>query len=574
MQFIKFFLLPTILLLNACGGGGGGSSSTPPIAPSPSAQAVADSASVDEDRTVSIDVLANDTDVNASSLTITTMPLNGTASVVGVNIQYAPNPDFNGSDTLSYSVNSTSGAPLNANVSITIVDINDAPEAVPDVVSVLENTPTVIAILANDSDIDGSVTTATITTGPNNGSIQITGNEVTYTPNDNFTGSDSFSYRAVDDDVDTSEIVTVSITINPITDTILTITSLPVPSSNFSMINNPDFGTILVSPNQPFTVPPNSVSFSLTLQGNGVAAFGQNLFIERLVDPDGFVIVPLEPNVSFCDFGLCAALVPRRPGITALVGTWQFRLGTLTTILDAIDFSDMVLDIAIRTGPAPDLTAAFPAQLNIKPFLTATSIDSSDLALVLAEFTQMANASNITVNIDPVTIISDPRFNEVSSDFNNVDTAALITMGDADRINLFFLERFSGFGGSGLIGIAGGLPATLGIKGQYNGVLINGTATRNSSDEFFARTTAEFAFHETGHFLGLYHTTEQFFDEHDVLPDTPECTTDLDNNGIADPDECPDGRNIMFWANDFSVTKQVLTEDQKNVFIFSPIATP
>ena len=95
------------------------------------------------------------------------------------------------------------------------------------------------------------------------------------------------------------------------------------------------------------------------------------------------------------------------------------------------------------------------------------------------------------VEIDPITVITDPRFEEVSRDFENVDTAALVTMGDADKVNLFFLEGFSGFNGGSLIGISAGLPGTMGIKGKFNGVLINATVTRVGPDDFYARTTAE-----------------------------------------------------------------------------------
>ena len=85
------------------------------------------------------------------------------------------------------------------------------------------------------------------------------------------------------------------------------------------------------------------------------------------------------------------------------------------------------------------------------------------------------------------------------------------------------------------------------MSAKTNGVLIV-TANLGESPTVFARNTAEIAFHEMGHFLGLYHTTERGFDPHDVIDDTPECLasndrTTLGIQGTADVDECPDGQN-------------------------------
>ncbi len=56
---------------------------------------------------------------------------------------------------------------------------------------------------ANDSDLDGNIdpTSVTITSDPSNGSVSVdpvTG-EITYTPNDDFNGTDSYSYQVCDD---------------------------------------------------------------------------------------------------------------------------------------------------------------------------------------------------------------------------------------------------------------------------------------------------------------------------------------------------------------------------------------
>jgi hypothetical protein len=136
------------------------------------------------------------------------------------------------------------------------------------------------------------------------------------------------------------------------------------------------------------------------------------------------------------------------------------------------------------------------------------------------------------------------------------------------------LEGFIDTGGGGtLLGIAGGIPGTLGLVTEYNGALINGNATSGTNQGFYERTTAEFAFHEMIHLLGIFHTTEMDFG-HDILDDTPECLAadDFDSNEQPNADECPDGLNPMFWENDLPRQKNNLTADQLSVVRNSPIS--
>lgn len=99
-----------VLLLSACGGIGGGGGSTNPSAP-PSPRAANDTANVNEDETVNINVLSNDTSVTSSSIALGDAPENGTTTINGTNIDYAPDPDFFGADSFGYTVDSSTGTP-------------------------------------------------------------------------------------------------------------------------------------------------------------------------------------------------------------------------------------------------------------------------------------------------------------------------------------------------------------------------------------------------------------------------------------------------------------------------------
>ena len=74
-------------------------------------------------------------------------------------------------------------------------------------------------MLANDSDIEGDLFTATSVTQPSHGSVSMFDPDGTfrYTPAANFNGTDTFTYRATDGTT-TSAPATVTITVSPVND--------------------------------------------------------------------------------------------------------------------------------------------------------------------------------------------------------------------------------------------------------------------------------------------------------------------------------------------------------------------
>ncbi len=191
--------------------------------------AINDNATVNEDASVTITVLANDTDIDgtldASSIVITATPANGTLLVNSGTgeVVYSPNANFNGADSFAYSVKDNDGVVSNiATVSITITSINDAPVATNDAVTTNEDNAVTLLVSANDSDVDGSLDLASIaiTMAPANGTLSVnsTTGEVTYTPNANYFGTDSFTYTIKDNDGSVSNAATVSISVTSVND--------------------------------------------------------------------------------------------------------------------------------------------------------------------------------------------------------------------------------------------------------------------------------------------------------------------------------------------------------------------
>ena len=174
-----------------------------------------DFAATTEPASVTIDVLANDTDPDTAALTVAavTQGANGTVVNNTTDVSYTPNAGYFGDDTFTYDVtDGTSTATGTVTVSVTRSNI--APTALDDAATTPQGIAITIDVLANDSDGDtppDSLTIASVTQGAS-GSVANNGSDVTYTPNPGFTGSDSFTYD-INDGFGGSASASVSVTV-------------------------------------------------------------------------------------------------------------------------------------------------------------------------------------------------------------------------------------------------------------------------------------------------------------------------------------------------------------------------
>jgi VCBS repeat-containing protein len=191
--------------------------------------AVNDAYSTAEDTPLTVTlpgVLANDTDADGDPLiaTLAVAPTNGTVALApDGSLVYTPNANFNGTDSFTYTATDGIATSSPATVTITVTAVNDAPVAVPDTYAGTEDTPLVVnaatGVLANDTDVDGDPLTASLVSGPTNGSLTLNANgSFSYTPNANFNGADSFVYMANDGTADSLPTV-VTLTIAAVNDT-------------------------------------------------------------------------------------------------------------------------------------------------------------------------------------------------------------------------------------------------------------------------------------------------------------------------------------------------------------------
>ncbi|EGQ9823013.1 tandem-95 repeat protein, partial [Vibrio parahaemolyticus] len=127
----------------------------------------------------------------------------------------SPTADWNGSETLTFTATDPSGESISQTVNFTVAPVADI---VADKATVVEDTPTIIKVLGNDTfEGDGKVVSLDINNGPANGTVSVNPDgSVTYTPNDNYVGKDTFTYVVTSGGV--SESITVNVDVTPVND--------------------------------------------------------------------------------------------------------------------------------------------------------------------------------------------------------------------------------------------------------------------------------------------------------------------------------------------------------------------
>ena len=180
--------------------------------------AVADVAETPFGTSVTVDVIANDTDPDGDALAVTsfTEPARGMVELVNGRLVYTPDEGWSGTDYFEYTVCDTNGACATQTVSVVVLSSgNHPPVAIDDVVTVPAGETVTFDPTANDSDPDGDVVTVSSVGQPSNGTATL-GDDglITYTPDAGFVGEDTFEVVVTDPDGETStSVVTVFVTL-------------------------------------------------------------------------------------------------------------------------------------------------------------------------------------------------------------------------------------------------------------------------------------------------------------------------------------------------------------------------
>ena len=165
------------------------------------------------------DLLDNDSDPDGDPLSIIQVGTasNGTVTLSddGTNVTYSPNDPFHGTDSFTYSISDGNGGTATGTVT---VGVNALPIAADDAVETTQGTAITIPaidLLDNDSDPDNDPLSIIQVGAASNGTVTLSddGTNVTYSPNDPFHGTDSFTYSISDGNGGTAT-GTVTVTVN------------------------------------------------------------------------------------------------------------------------------------------------------------------------------------------------------------------------------------------------------------------------------------------------------------------------------------------------------------------------
>ena len=267
--------------------------------------ASSDNVTLNEDATANILVIDNDNfgadGPSSSAIQISTQPTHGVAEVNDAgtpldptddSIDYAPNPNFNGSDLLTYTISDNSGDTANATVQITVISQPDFPTANDDTVSADAGESAVVNILSNDTGLNTlDVTTVLLLNVQGNGVTQLvvlgegvwnadTNNgTLHFTPEEGFSGSPTpIRYTVADNEGAVSNQATV---------TIYYIQEPPHPTDNLDV--NVSSGGVTV-----IDVLGNGDSFGTRGPGNKPLQFTQPQFGSISLDDGGTPSNPLD----------------------------------------------------------------------------------------------------------------------------------------------------------------------------------------------------------------------------------------------------------------------------------------
>ena len=309
-----------------------------------------------------------------------------------------------------------------------------------------------------------------------------------------------------------------------------------------------------------FQLSDNTTSFLLSAFSNGTAR------ITRLTSPSGrdelaYLESTASGLTSFGDGPYDNYLVPMRPDIDAEAGTWTYQISGANE-----------LKLTVRED---EPSASGEPNLLMQPYLVIGGSHNLDTVWQLVKGLFTNNSLNVTIG--ETINISEEQYRTVSDSFFNSETQALVTQGRTDAINIFLVDEIEG---GGVLGIAAGIPGSLGIQGPHNGVLVS--LGSHLSGPFFNQSIndqllAETIVHEAGHLLGLWHPTEDNGVEFDPLDDTAECSKsiyDSNSNEQVSAEECVGNgaENIMFWASWGGGDQNQFTEDQRTILRQSPLA--
>ncbi|WP_337968506.1 tandem-95 repeat protein [uncultured Flavobacterium sp.] len=385
--------------------------------------AVDDTATATEDTlyTSTVSLVANDTDVDSSPLTVVagtyTTTKGGTLTLAADgSYTYMPAPNFNGTDTVDYTVTDGSLTDIGT-LTITVNAVNDAPIAVDDTATATEDTlyTSTISLVANDTDVDSSPLTvvAGIYTTTKGGTLTLAADgSYTYMPAPNFNGTDSVDYTVTDGSL--TDIGTLTITVTAVN-------HAPVAVDNSNTTNEDTTLTV-------------AVASSANLLANDTDVDGDTLTITQFVIGTTTYTVGSTANLAEGDLTINAngsyTFVPK-PDYNGSVPkvTYTVTDGTTSTTANLFITVTPVNDAPIAVDDTATATEDTLYISTVSLVANDTDVDSSPLTVIAGTYTT-AKGGTLTLAADgSYTYMPAPNFNGTDTVDYTVTDGSLIDIG-------------------------------------------------------------------------------------------------------------------------------------------------
>jgi len=382
---VASFLACALLLAAGCAGSasGGGAASA--------------SATTAEDTPVTFDATVADPDPGDTHvLSVVTQPGHGTAQVIANRLVYTPDADFNGTDSFLFRATDSAGHAFTGTATVTVTAVNDPPTAASCAIVTAEDvdgaaTPTV-------SDPDGETTfTLTIEDAPHHGAAAAAGDQLSYTPDADFSGSDPFTFRATDaaggyvdgtctvsvtavNDAPTAAAVSVFVAAGQTVSVTPTVTDPdPGDTHTFEIVTTPGQGTAAVSGGQ------------LTYTADAGAS-GPDSFTFRATDSGGLSVV----GTATVDIGT-PNTAPSTPDLA--LATDEDTPLTLTPVVT--DPGD-TYNLSVVTVPTHGTAVAGGADIVYTPAADYAGADAFTFQVTDAGGLTLATPALVSLTVNPV----------------------------------------------------------------------------------------------------------------------------------------------------------------------------
>ena len=307
-----------------------------------------------------------------------------------------------------------------------------------------------------------------------------------------------------------------------------------------------------------FEVPANTAGFALT----ATAEAKVYLAFEGLAAPDGLELAPvgwIEKDVStggqMClsckvrvapQQGSSAILVPNAPGVEPTPGTWSVRVrawtqsggGGFTPPKKTPYKGAIAITLAVQPGPLTDF-----GRLDLNVFWSGAEGLTAESAAADAKvqgwmqrYGELYGQAGISVGA--IRHFDLPAGHQVvdalSADNSGFSELAALTAEAPPGLNLVMVREITNpFGGLGaVLGVSGGIPGPVAVPGAARAMVAVAfpDIPAGFGQPSMAHDVGLTMAHEGGHYLGLFHSSENDFGGfapklHDPLPDTPQKDT-------------------------------------------------